>query len=110
VPIEIVLGTWKRAAPYGESLAEPSDATGWFPAWLLLRHRGLAHLFRADEIPDAGTAARVFRHLLALLPLESQGLSDTLIAGCRTLRQLCPAFFRSYMEVVARRGLSSRGT
>lgn len=96
---------FERAAPYEESLAGTSDTTGWFPAWLLLRHRGLAHLFQADEIPDAGTAARVFRHLLALLPLESQGLSDALIAGRRALRQLSPAFFGSYMEVVARRGV-----
>lgn len=95
---------FERAAPYAESLVEPSDATGWFPAWLLLRHRGLARLFRADEIPDTAVACRVFRHLLALLPLESQGLSDALIAGRRALRQLSPGFFGSYMDVVARRG------
>ncbi|HEU4369527.1 MAG TPA: hypothetical protein VFV05_14995 [Methylomirabilota bacterium] len=95
---------FERAAPYEESLAETGDATGWFPAWLLLRHRGLARLFRADEIPDTGVASRVFRHLLALLPLESQGLSDALIAGRRALRQLSPSFFGSYMDVVARTG------
>ena len=67
---------FERAVVLDESLDDAGDATGWFPAWLLLRHRGLVHLLRADEVPDASTAARVFRHLLSLVPLESQGLSD----------------------------------
>jgi hypothetical protein len=107
LPSTILREGWEafeRAVPYEESLAETRDPTEWFPAWLLLRNRGLAHLFQADEVPDAGTASRVFRHLLALLPRESQGLSEPLIAGRRALRQLSPGFFRSYMEVVARRG------
>lgn len=107
LPSAILREGWEafeRAAPYEEPLAETSDATGWFPAWLLLRHPGLAHLFRAEEIPDSGAASWVFRHLLGLLPLEPRGLSDALINGRRALRRLSPGFFRSYMEVVARRG------
>ena len=96
---------FERAAPYEEPLAETNDATGWFPAWLLLRHPGLAHLFQADEIPDSGTPCRVFHHLLGLLPLESGGLSDAQIDGRRALRHLSPGFFGSYMNVVARRGV-----
>jgi len=88
-----------------EWLADATDAAGWFPAWLLLRHRGLVHLFQADEVPEAGIAARAFRHLLSLLPLESQGLSDLLVRQRRGLQQLSQGFFRYYMDVVGQRSL-----
>lgn len=87
-----------------ESLVDTPEVATWFPAWLLLRHRGLVHRFRSDEVPEAGTASRAFRHLLSLLPLESQGLSDALIRERRALRQLSPSFFRYYMQVVPPRG------
>jgi hypothetical protein len=93
---EIALDEW---------LADTTDAAGWFPAWLLLRHRGLVHLLQADEVPAAGLPARVFRHLLSLLPLESQGFSDLLVRQRRALQQLSRAFFRYYMDVVGRRRL-----
>lgn len=64
-----------------EWLADTTDAADWFPAWLLLRHRGLIHLVRVDEVPAAGIATQVFRHLLSLLPLESQGLSESLVSA-----------------------------
>lgn len=88
-----------------EWLADTTHAAGWFPAWLLLRHRGLVHLFQADEVPAVGIAARAFRHLLSLLPLESQGLSDLLVRQRRALQQLSPTFFRYYMDVVGQRRL-----
>ncbi len=94
---------FERAVPFEESLAATTPAAAWFPAWLLLCHRGLARLFGADEIPDAGNAARVFRHLLSLVPLEQHGLSDELVRQRRALRQLDPDFFRYYMEVVEQR-------
>lgn len=87
-----------------ESLVDTPEVATWFPAWLLLRHRGLVHLFRSDEVPEAGAASQTFRHLLSLLPLESQGLSDALIRERRALRQLSPSFFRYYMQVVPPRG------
>lgn len=87
-----------------ESLVDTTEVAAWFPAWLLLRHRGLVHLFRSDEVPEAGTASRAFRHLLSLLPLESQGLNEALIRERRGLRQLSPSFFRYYMQVVPPRG------
>jgi len=94
---------FERAVSFDEWLADTTDPTMWFPAWLLLRHRGLVHLFQADEVPDAGTAARAFRHLLSLVPLESQGLSDAVVRQRRALQQLSPGFFRYYIEVVGQR-------
>ena len=79
-----------------DEFADTTHAAGWFPAWLLLRHQGLVHLFQADEVLAAGIAARVFRHLLLLLRLESQGLSDLLVRERRALQQLSPGFFRYY--------------
>ncbi len=93
---EVALDDW---------FADTTHAPGWFPAWLLLRHRGLVHLFRADEVPAAGIAALVFRHLLSLLPLETQGLGDLLVRQRRALQQLSPGFFRYYMDVVGQRRL-----
>jgi hypothetical protein len=100
IPSAILRDGWEafeRAAMLDEAFAETADATGWFPAWLLPRHRGLAHLFPAGEIPVASTETRVFRQLLSLLPLESQGLTDALVRERRALRQHSPAFFRYYM-------------
>jgi hypothetical protein len=93
---------FQRGAPFTESFTDTADAVVWFPAWLLLRHRGLARLFLADEVPDGNGAARVFGHLLGLLPLEQQGLSDELVRQRRRLRAIAPGFFRYYMEVVER--------
>ena len=95
--------TFEREVALDEWHTDTTDAAGWFPAWLLLRHRGLVHLFQADEVPAAGTAARVFRHLLSLLPLESHGLSELLIRQRRALQQLSQGFFRYYMDVVGQR-------
>ena len=110
LPSAVLRDGWEafeRAASFDEWLADTTDATGWFPAWLLLRHRGLRHLFHSDDIPDAGNVARVFRHLLALLPLEQSGLTDELVRQRRTLRQLDDRFFRYYMAVLADRRASS---
>jgi hypothetical protein len=95
-----------RVLPFEEALADRAPAAAWFPAWLLVRHRGLSHLFRADDIPDAGDAARVFRHLLVLLPLEQGGLSDDLVRQRRALRQVDAGFFRHYMAALGDRRLS----
>jgi hypothetical protein len=94
---------FERGARFEESVANTTPTAAWFPAWLVLCHRGLTRLFPADEIPEGGNAARVFRHLLALLPLEQRGLSDELVRQRRALRQIDPDFFRYYMEVVGER-------
>jgi len=98
---------FERAALFDEWLADTMHAVAWFPAWLLVRHWGLAQLFRAAEIPDADATTRVFRLLLSLLPLERQALSDELISQRRTLQRLSPDFFRRYMEAVSRRRLGA---
>jgi hypothetical protein len=95
--------TFEAAAPVAEFLADASHEANWFPAWLLVRHRGLAHLFQPGDVLDAGTAARAFGALLALVPLERRGLSDEVISQRRALRQLSPGFFRYYMDVVGGR-------
>jgi len=110
LPNSTIRAAWvafERALPFAESLADRAPAAAWFPAWLLLRHRGLSRLFRADDIPDAGDAARVFRHLLALLQLEQRGLTDELVRQRRALRQLDGGFFRYYMAVLGERRSSS---
>ena len=107
IPSAILREGWEdfeHVVSLDEPLGDTAHEAGWFPAWLLLRHRGLVHLFDADEVPDAGTGSRVFRHLLSLLTLEAQGLSDALISQRRALRQLSPGFFRYYMGVVPQRG------
>lgn len=106
VPNSTIRAAWmafEQAFPFEESLADRAPMTAWFPAWLLLRHRGLSRLFDPDDVPDAGSAARVFRHLLALLPLEQRGLTDELVRQRRALRQLDESFFRYYMAVLDER-------
>ncbi len=106
LPSPTISAAWaafERVALFEDSVTDTTPAAAWFPAWLLLRHRGLAHLFLAAEIPDAASAARVFRHLLVLIPLESHGLSDELVRQRRALRQIDPGFFRYYMETVGLR-------
>ena len=110
VPNLTIRAAWvafEQAFPFEESLADRAPAAAWFPAWLLLRHWGLSRLFCADDILDAGDAARVFRLLLALLPLEQRGLTDELVRQRRALRQLDSSFFRYYMAVLGERRSSS---
>ena len=110
LPDLTIRGAWvafERALPFEESFADRAPAAAWFPAWLLLRHRGLSRLFHADDVPDAGDAARVFRHLLALLPLERGDLTDELVRQRRALRLLDEHFFRYYMAVLGGRRSSS---
>ena len=92
--------TFDRAVPFVEFLAEAAQPATWFPAWLIARRRGLAHLFAADDIPETGPDVRAFRALLALAPLESRGMSDELVARRRALREVSREFFGYYMEVV----------
>lgn len=102
VPNSTIRAAWiafEQAFPFEESLADSAPTTAWFPAWLLLRHRGLSRLFRPDDVPGSGDAARVFRHLVTLLPLEQHGLTDELLRERRALRQLHESFFRYYMAV-----------
>ena len=106
LPSAMLRDAWdafERAGSFGESPQDATHTAAWFPAWLLARHRGLAHLFQAADIPDAGTAAQVFRALLALIPLERHGLSDELIARRRALQRLSPRFFGYYMETMGGR-------
>lgn len=106
IPNLTIRAAWiafEQAFPFEESLADTTHAAAWFPAWLLLRHRGLSRLFRAQDVPDGGDPARAFRHLLTLLPLEQGGLTDELVRQRRELRQLDENFFRYYMAVVGER-------
>ncbi len=110
VPNPTIRAAWtafEQAFPFEEPLADRAPMAAWFPAWLLLRHRGLSRLFHADDVPDAGDAARVFRHLLALLPLEQGGLTDEVVRQRRALRQLDEPFFRYYIAVLGGRRSSS---
>jgi hypothetical protein len=94
---------FERAPAVDDPRSGATDAAGWFPAWLLARHWGLARLFSAEEVPDAGLPARAFRCLLSLVRLEPEGLTDELVAHRRALQQLSPEFFRRYMEIVSYR-------
>ena len=72
----------------------------WFPAWLALRQRWVAHLFHAEEVPDTEAPLQALRLLRTLLPLESQGYSAELVRHRRRLQRISPMFFRAYLEVV----------
>jgi hypothetical protein len=106
VPNSTIRAAWiafDQAFLFEASLADRAPVTAWFPAWLLLRHRGLSRLFGLDDVSDAGQAASVFRHLLVLLPLEQRGLTDELVRQRRALRQLDESFFRYYMAALGER-------
>jgi hypothetical protein len=81
---------------------EPEAAARWFPAWVFLHDRELAGLFAADEIPGAEPAEAAARAVLALLPLETRGLSEAVIAGRRALKTAAPSFFPHYLRRVGR--------
>ena len=72
----------------------------WFPAWLALRHRWVAHVFRPDDVPDTDAPLRALRLLSGLLVLESQGYGDELVRQRRALRDISPSFFRTYRRLV----------
>ena len=72
----------------------------WFPAWLALRHRWVAHVFRSDQVPDTDAPLRAFRLLPGLLVLENQGYSEELVRQRRALRDISPGFFRTYRRLV----------
>ncbi len=72
----------------------------WFPAWLALRHRWVAHVFRPGEVPDTDAPLRALRLLPVLLVLESQGYGDELVRQRRVLRDISPSFFRTYRRLV----------
>lgn len=94
--------TFERSLGFDEFFGGVTEPAAWLPAWLLTRHRGLARVFTADDVGDPSPAARVFAAVVALAPLESEGLSAELIARRRALRELSPEFFRRYLDAVGR--------
>jgi hypothetical protein len=78
----------------------PTHSVPWFPAWLALRYRWVAHVFRPGEVPDTDPPLRALRLLPGLLVLESQGYSDELVRQRRALRDISPRFFRMYRQLV----------
>jgi hypothetical protein len=76
----------------------------WFPAWLALQHRWIAHLFPPDEVPETSAALRAFRLLPGLFVLESRGYGEALIEQRRALRDISPPFFRRYWQLVVEAG------
>ena len=113
LPSPLVREAWAGFDAETESL-DAGDARArdvrWFPAWLVLRHRWVAHALRPDEIPDTDAPMKALRLLPRLLALESGGLGDELVR-CRTaLRDISPMFFRAYrLRVMETRG-QARGS
>ena len=90
--------SFERSGAFGHA----SDATPWFPSWLLVRHRRLADVFERADVPDdAGAVTETFRALLTLIPLERRGLTGELIAHRRALQRLSPELFACYMATIA---------
>jgi hypothetical protein len=81
---------------------EGSEAreVSWFPAWLALRHRWVAHLFRPEEISGDGAPVRALRLLPDLLVLEGRGYNAGLVEQRRALQAVSPAFFREYRRTI----------
>ena len=103
LPSRIVREAW-AAFDAEPDQADGGDARGrdvpWFPAWLALRHRWVAHVFRSDEVPDTGAPLQALRLLPGLLVLESQGFGDELVRQRRALRDISPWFFGTYRRLV----------
>jgi hypothetical protein len=109
VPNSTIRAAWiafEQASPFEESPADSAPAATWFPAWLLLRHWGLSRLFRPDDLPDGGDAARVFRHLGSSCRSNSMASPMNWSASVGS-RQLHGNFFRYYMAVLKERRSSS---
>jgi hypothetical protein len=114
-PVREAWEAFERATLVDEELVGSTDATAWFPAWLLVRLPGLANLFRIEEIAESDDAPRrAFRTLLVLLPLERRaiagevigqrrGPADDVIGQRRALRNISPAFFHHYLDAVSGR-------
>jgi hypothetical protein len=81
---------------------DPAAAARWFPAWAFLHDRELAGLFAPREIPGADPPEAAARAVLALLPVETRGLSEEVIAGRRALKSAAPSFFPHYLRRVGR--------
>jgi hypothetical protein len=103
LPSAILREAWtafQARADHDETETPGALTVPWFPAWFAVRQRWVARLFHADEIPDTDAPLRALRLLRTLLPLESQGYSAELVRQRRMLRQISPAFFRVYWQVV----------
>ncbi len=104
LPSGIVREAWAAFDREPDPVDDGGDArvreVPWFPAWLALRHRWVAHVFRPDEVPDTDAPLRAFRLLPGLLVLESQGYGDELVRQRRALRDISPSFFRTYRRLV----------
>jgi hypothetical protein len=88
-----------------EQLLAPSTGEpGPIIAWLALRHRWVAHVFRPDDVPDAAAPLLALRLLPRLLVLENQRFGDELVRQRKALRDISPKFFQTYrrLEVDAR--------
>jgi hypothetical protein len=96
--------TFDSEADAEESGDMRAGKIAWFPAWLALQQRSIAHLFPPAEIPETSAALRAFRLLPGLLVLESQGYSEELIERRRILRDISPPFFRRYWQLVVEAG------
>jgi hypothetical protein len=103
LPSRIVREAW-AAFDVEPASGDGGDAHGrdapWFPAWLALRHRWVAHVFRPDEVPDTAAPLQALRLLPGLLVLESQGFGDELVRQRRALRDISPWFFGTYRRLV----------
>jgi hypothetical protein len=105
LPSRIVREAWDAfdMAPGWAEGAEPIRSVPWFPFWLALRHRWVAHLFQPGEVPDTDAPTRALRLLPRLLVLESQGYGHELVRQRTALRDISPVFFRIYRQLVVER-------
>jgi len=111
LPSPVVREAWNafdlEADPNGDASGRHQDIP-WFPAWLSLHHRWVAHVFRPWEVPETDAPLRALKLLPGLLVLESQGYSDALVRERRALRDISPGFFRTYQRLIMRLGPETR--